>query len=260
MNKPLDGDVWSQLRHFTAARIGLGRAGNSLPTAALLDFTLAHAQARDAVHTPLAVEELTHALVNEGLSQPVVVHSQAHDRMQYLLRPDLGRQLDEAGRSAIADLPRGHDVVFVICDGLSSIAPMRHVVPLLHAVFPQLSSWKIAPVVVAAQGRVAIGDEIGEMLHAKIAVVLIGERPGLTSPDSMGIYLTCSPQTGRSDAERNCISNVRPEGLPYDEAAHKLVYLLQQSRRLKMSGIALKDDSELFPRMIKGESAGKLSR
>jgi ethanolamine ammonia-lyase small subunit len=260
MNSPLVNDPWKQLRRFTSARIGLGRAGSSLPTNALLDFNLAHAQARDAVHTPLPTESLISALSNEGLQPPVLVQSQAQDRMQYLLRPDLGRSLSDASRSAIAALPFAYDAVFIICDGLSSIAPARHAVPLLRAALPQLEGWKIAPPVIATQARVALGDEIGEMLHAQLAVVLIGERPGLTSPDSMGIYLTWAPRIGRSDAERNCISNIRPEGLPYEEAAHKLIYLMRESRRLKLSGVELKDDSESFARTIKGEAAAGAGR
>jgi ethanolamine ammonia-lyase small subunit len=248
-------DLWKQLRSFTSARIGLGRSGSSLPTSALLDFTLAHAQARDAVHRPLPAHELIRTLDSEGFHDPVLIKSRAADRMQFLLRPDLGRQLDDTSHDTLANLPAGCDAVFVICDGLSSIAPMRHAIPLLHAILPQLTGWKLAPIVVATQARVALGDQIGELLHAKITIVLIGERPGLTVPDSLGVYLTWDPKTGRTDAERNCISNVRPEGLSYDEAAHKVTYLMQEAGRLKRSGVELKDDSEAITRTVKGEAA-----
>jgi ethanolamine ammonia-lyase small subunit len=252
-------DLWTQLRHFTRARIGLGRSGGSLPTAALLDFTLAHAQARDAVHKLLPADELISTLRDEGFHDPVLVQSRASDRMQFLLRPDLGRQLDDTGHDTLSDLSTGYDAVFVVCDGLSSIAPMRHAIPLLHAILPQLDGWKVAPVVVATQARVALGDRIGELLHSLIAVVLIGERPGLTAPDSLGVYLTWDPKSGRADAERNCVSNVRPEGLPYDEAARKVTYLMREARRLKQSGVELKDDSETVTRTVKGETTRSIS-
>ena len=259
MSELRTNDLWTQLRHFTRARIGLGRSGSSLPTAALLDFTLAHAQARDAVHKLLPADELMSNLRGQGFHDPVLVQSRARDRMQFLLRPDLGRQLDDMSHNTLADLPTGYDIVFVVCDGLSSIAPMRHAIPLLHAVLPQLDGWKVAPVVVATQARVALGDQIGELLRAQIAVVLIGERPGLTAPDSLGIYLTWDPKTGRTDAERNCVSNVRPEGLPYDEAARRITYLMWEARRLKQSGVALKDDSEIVIRTVKGETTLSIS-
>ncbi|MGB9031552.1 MAG: ethanolamine ammonia-lyase subunit EutC, partial [Acidobacteriaceae bacterium] len=181
-----------------------------------------------------------------GLGEAAIVASQARDRMEYLLRPDLGRRLDEESREKLKAPRRdGCELAVVVADGLSAVAPARHAVPLLREVVTALgSNWTNVTVVVANRGRVALGDEIGELLGAEAVVVLIGERPGLSSPDSLGVYLTWAPRVGRTDAERNCISNVRPEGLPYREAAKRVVYLLSEARRLKLSGVALKDDSE----------------
>ena len=240
MSDSVDKNPWNALRQFTNARIALGRAGNSVPTAPLLAFNLSHAQARDAVHHPLdtdALHQQLHALSLRTLD----VHSAAPDREHYLRRPDLGRRLSEESRAALAQLKdESPDLVFVIGDGLSAFAASKQAVPLLQAVLLRLADWKIAPVVVARQARVAIG----ELLHAKIVVMLIGERPGLSSPDSLGIYLTYAPKVGCSDAQRNCISNVRPEGLDYPLAAHKLHYLLTHARRLGLTGVGLKDDSD----------------
>lgn len=241
-------DTWEDLRSFTLARIALGRTGDSLPTRAVLDFGLAHAQARDAVHTPFDADALLAALLAAGFGAALRAHSAAADRAQYLRRPDLGRQLDPASRENLAALHAdASDVVFVVADGLSARAAQQHAVPLLVETRQRLPGWRIGPVVVAEQSRVALGDEIGALLRARQVVVLIGERPGLSSPDSLGIYLTHGPRVGRSDAERNCISNVRPEGLPYALAAHKLAYLLGGARRLGRSGVDLKDDSEARP-------------
>ena len=244
MSDFVDKNPWNALRQFTNARIALGRAGSSVPTAPLLAFNLSHAQARDAVHHPLdteALHEQLHALDFTTLD----VHSAAPDREHYLRRPDLGRRLSDESRAALAQLANeSPDVVFVIGDGLSAFAASKQAVPLLQAVVPQLADWRIGPVVVARQARVALGDEIGELLHARIVVMLIGERPGLSSPDSLGIYLTYAPKVGCSDAQRNCISNVRPEGLDYPSAAHKLHYLLTHARRLGLTGVGLKDDSD----------------
>jgi ethanolamine ammonia-lyase small subunit len=244
MSDFLEKNPWSALREFTNARIALGRAGNSLPTAPLLAFNLSHAQARDAVHRPLDADALHEKLRSLGFTS-LDVHSAAPDREHYLRRPDLGRRLSDESREALArvtiDPP---DVAFVIADGLSAFAASRQSLPLLQAVCARLSDWKIGPVVVARQSRVALGDEIGELLKAKLVVMLIGERPGLSSPDSLGIYLTWAPKTGCSDAQRNCISNVRPEGLSYEAAAHRLHYLLTHARRLGLTGVGLKDDSD----------------
>jgi ethanolamine ammonia-lyase small subunit len=245
-NDFLEKNPWGALRQFTNARIALGRAGNSLPTEPLLAFNLSHAQARDAVHQPLDAELLHEQLRANGF-MTLDVHSAAPDRQHYLRRPDLGRRLADDSRETLAleqAAIEPPDVLFVIADGLSAFAASKQAIPLLQAVCPKLADWKIGPVVVARQARVALGDEIGELLGAKLVVMLIGERPGLSSPDSLGVYLTYAPKVGCSDAQRNCISNVRPEGLSYAAAAHKLHYLLTHARRLALTGVGLKDDSD----------------
>jgi ethanolamine ammonia-lyase small subunit len=227
------------LRRYTSARVSLDRAGQSVATREVLDFQLAHAQARDAVHAMLDVDSLLNGLRQRGQAC-LLLKSAAPDRASYLRHPDLGRQLS---RESAAGLVRAAcDVVFVIADGLSATAVNRHALALLDPLLPglQRSGWSIAPVCVVEQGRVAIGDAIGSALGASISVVLIGERPGLSSPDSLGVYITWSPAPGRNDAERNCISNIRPEGLGYREAANALVYYLEEARRRKLTGIALK--------------------
>jgi len=251
MSDAVEKNPWGGLKAFTNARIALGRAGNGLPTAPLLAFNLSHAQARDAVHHPLDAEALRRTLEAEGFAT-LGVESAAPDRQHYLRRPDLGRRLSEASRAALAEAAglataardEPPEVVFVIGDGLSAIAAAKQAAPLLLAVRARLADWRIGPVVVARQARVALGDEIGELLGAKLVAMLIGERPGLSSPDSLGVYLTYAPKVGCHDAQRNCISNVRPEGLPYEAAAHKLHYLLTHARRLGLTGVGLKDDSD----------------
>jgi ethanolamine ammonia-lyase small subunit len=227
---------WAELRRFTPARVALGRAGNGLPTAAHLDFQAAHAAARDAVHAPLDVPALRAALDAAGLAN-IVVHSQAADRRTYLLRPDLGRRLRD--RAAIPALPGA--MLFVLCDGLSATAVQRHGVTLLRHTVPHLRGL-VAPIVVAEQGRVALGDDIGEALGAAAVAVLIGERPGLSAADSLGVYLTWEPRRGRTDAQRNCISNIRPAGLAPEAAAAKLLWLIGAMRRMRRSGVELKDE------------------
>ncbi|WP_061148442.1 ethanolamine ammonia-lyase subunit EutC [Caballeronia arvi] len=245
-----DADPWTMLRRFTNARIALGRAGSSLPTAPLLAFELAHAQARDAVHQPLDTAALDASLRALGFDT-LAVQSAAPDRDCYLRRPDLGRVLtDESAQRLAAHASTSTsapELVFVAADGLSAFAAQRHVVPLLTSVRTQLEGWNVAPVVIATQARVALGDRIGELLRATIVVVMIGERPGLSSPDSLGLYVTYAPRTGRHDAERNCISNVRPEGLDYGAAAFKLLWILNEARRLKLTGVGLKDLSGALP-------------
>lgn len=243
---------WEALKNFTDARIALGRAGVSLPTAAHLAFQLAHAQARDAVHLPFDAHGVSASL--QGLGLPTLrLHSQATDRATYLQRPDLGRRLDAASLQALAqwqtqqgDTP-AFDVAFVLVDGLSSRAIHQNAVALVSLMLQRLQldttqPWTVAPLTVVAQGRVAIGDEVGAALRAHTVVVLIGERPGLSSPDSMGIYLTWAPQIGTSDAARNCISNVRPDGLSIDAAAGTLHPLLLRARQQQLTGVGLKDD------------------
>jgi|SRR5471032_2917985 ethanolamine ammonia-lyase small subunit len=243
----VDANPWDALRRFTNARIALGRAGSSLPTAPLLAFELSHAQARDAVHQPLDVAAL-HASLRASGFDTLDVESAAPDREHYLRRPDLGRKLNGESAARLRDYaaasPGAFDVVFVVADGLSAYAAARHAVPLLERMRSKLVGLSIGPIVIARQARVALGDGIGELLRARIVVMLIGERPGLSSPDSLGIYLTYEPRIGKSDAERNCISNVRPEGLAYDPAAFKLHYLLIEAARLKLTGVRLKDDSD----------------
>lgn len=240
-------DPWTQLKSFTRARIALGRVGSSLPTKEVLDFGLAHAMARDAVHLALDVDALALAIAETGCNT-LKVHSRAPDRANYLLRPDWGRRLDEDS-VALLQNAKPHtpiDFLVVVGDGLSSLAVERHVVPLLNEILAcKPETWSMGPVVIASQARVAIGDEIGETLGAGMTIMLIGERPGLSSPDSLGIYLTYAPKMGYSDADRNCISNVRPEGLDYAAAAKKLMWLARESMRLKVSGVALKDESDV---------------
>ena len=223
------------LRSFTPARVALGRTGHSVPTAELLRFQLDHARARDAVHQPLDPASL-------GLPH-LLVHSAAKDRAAYLRRPDLGTEIERriAGLLKAGD----YDAAIVIADGLSAAAVHHHAASLLESLMPLLAEeeWSLAPLTVALQARVALGDEIGALLGARQVVVLIGERPGLTSPDSLGIYLTWDPRPGRTDAERNCISNVRTEGISYALAARKLHFLMREARRRKLSGVQLKEDA-----------------
>lgn len=239
---------WSKLRRFTPARIALGRTGTSLPTKAHLEFQLAHARARNAVHHELDVARLASALLERD-PETVVLQCAASSRAEYLQRPDKGRRLDDASRQLLVEraaADRDYDVVFVIGDGLSSFAVEENATPFLDVIRPALAElgWRIAPLVVAKAARVAVGDEIGEIVGAKIVVVLIGERPGLSSPDSMGIYMTFQPRVGLTDEARNCISNVRREGLSYDAAAHKLLYLMTEARKRGLSGVMLKDEAE----------------
>jgi ethanolamine ammonia-lyase small subunit len=239
---------WQGLRRYTQARIALGRAGVSLPTGAQLAFQLAHAQARDAVHTALDGAALAAALRAGGLAS-VELHSAAPDRDSYLQRPDLGRQLDAASRErlrALAPGAGGPDLALVVADGLSALAVQQNLQPFLDQLLPRLAAdnWTLAPVAIVRQGRVAVGDEVAQLLGARAVLVLIGERPGLSSPDSMGLYLTWAPRVGLTDASRNCISNVRPAGLDYATAAYKLHYLLTEARRRGLTGVALKDETQ----------------
>ena len=243
MSVPVD-DPWSRMRAATPARIALPRAGSAIATPAHLAFQLAHARARDAVHAPFDPDPLLEGLGERGLPT-LEVHSAAPDRAAYLARPDLGRRLDAASRSAVEAAPRGCDLVFVVADGLSAQAVTSHALPLIDKALPALrrDRWRIGPVAVVEQGRVAIGDEIGETLGAALVCILIGERPGLTSPDSLGAYLTWQPRIGRTDSERNCLSNIRPAGMAYDEAAQRLLYLCGQARLRQCTGITLKDET-----------------
>jgi len=230
-----------ELRRFTPARVGLERAGNAIGTRELLAFQLAHARARDAVHGPFDTGALATEIEAAGM-QTLAVASAARDRPEYLRRPDLGRRLDGASRRAVGETGGPWDVVFVVADGLSPLAVQTQAAALLRAVAERLdrAEWRIGPVAIASQGRVALGDEIGEAMGAALTVMLIGERPGLSAADSMGVYLTWSPRAGRTDAERNCISNIRAEGLSTGAACELLVFLMRESRRRCLSGVALK--------------------
>jgi ethanolamine ammonia-lyase small subunit len=230
--------LWQDLRRFTPARVALGRAGNGLPTSAHLAFQAAHAAARDAVHAELDAPALAADLAAFGFAS-TIVHSACPDRRQYLLRPDLGRRLAPPDHARLAANPAPGTLATAICDGLSALAVQRHAALLVAALAP------CGPIVIAHQGRVALGDDIGEALRAEAVLVLIGERPGLSSPDSLGAYLTWNPRQGRTDAERNCLSNIRPDGLPIQAAAAKLAWLIKAMRERRLTGVMLKDEQPL---------------
>ena len=243
---PMQQAAW--LRAQTPARVGQRRTGISLATSEVLDFQLAHGRARDAVHAPLQPNNLIAALrsITAQTTQEILpLHSAAPDRASYLQRPDLGRKLDEPSRQRLCvhqETSHPFDLAIVIADGLSSLAVERHAVPLLAELLPALSNLNLAPISVVEQARVAIGDEIAHALNAALVIVLIGERPGLSSPDSLGAYITWNPQPGSTtDAERNCISNIRTEGLSYSQAATRLLFFIQQARSQQATGVTLKD-------------------
>ena len=254
--KPRLGDA---LRRYTPARVSLGQAGPAIPTSEQLRFQLDHALARDAVHARLDVNALLHGLRERqmeclALRSAVAGESGQDDRQVYLRRPDLGRTLHPGSaqelRQYSTNVLEGPNVVFVIADGLSALAVERHALPLLDATMRDLDSdqWRVGPLCIVSQGRVAIGDEIGALLQAKLVVMLIGERPGLSAPDSLGVYITWEPRPGRTDAERNCISNIRHEGLSYADAAQRIVFYMNEAKRLQCTGIALKENMmQLFP-------------
>lgn len=241
---------WLELRRLTPARIALGRTGTSMPTGAQLDFQFAHAQARDAVHLPFDHAGLGAQLAERG-RESVLLHSAATDRNSYLQRPDLGRKLSDESAQTLRDYAQAHpggvDLAIVVADGLSALAVHRHTMPFLERMEEQITAegWSVSPVILVEQGRVAVADEIGERLGAKMVVILIGERPGLSSPDSLGLYFTYNPKVGLTDAYRNCISNVRLEGLSYGMAAHRLLYLMREACRRQLSGVNLKDEAQV---------------
>ncbi|MBR0665373.1 ethanolamine ammonia-lyase subunit EutC [Roseomonas hellenica] len=229
---------WQDLRRFTQARVGLGRTGHAVPTAAHLDFQEAHARARDAVWSAFDGDRL--AAECAGLGVPVLrVASLARDRREFLLRPDLGRRIAEADATRLAGEAASGRIVLVVADGLCAEGVQRHAPALLARLVPVID---VGAIVVAEQARVALGDAVGEALDAAAVVVLIGERPGLSATDSMGAYITWAPRRGRTDAERNCISNIRPAGLGFGDAAAKLLWLLGAARALGATGVALKDE------------------
>jgi ethanolamine ammonia-lyase small subunit len=254
---PAQADAWQQLRSLTSARIALGHAGTSLPTAAQLDFQYAHAQARDAVHLALDHAALAEQLAGRA-RESLTLQSSAPDRHTYLQRPDLGRRLSHASaeqlRGYAAEHGEGFDLALVVADGLSALAVQRHSLAMLERIDEMAAAegWSVAPVVLVEQGRVAVADEVGELLKARMVVILIGERPGLSSPDSLGLYFTYAPRVGLNDAARNCISNVRLEGMSYAMAAHKLLYLMREAWRRQLSGVSLKDDAQV-PVLEQGE-------
>jgi ethanolamine ammonia-lyase small subunit len=251
-----DRDLTPTLRDLTPARVGLARTGSSLTTEAVLDFSLCHAQARDAVHATLSMSTLLESLHSRGLN-PVQVRSQADDRRTYLLRPDLGRRLNQASadrHKAIAATP-APNLTLILADGLSALAVDRHAIALLDALLPLLEGhFQLTPVIVAEKARVALGDEIGQIFQSTLTVVLIGERPGLSSPDSLGAYITFAPQPGRTDAERNCVSNIRTQGLDYTTAAHRIAYLCREAQRRQLTGTQLKEAAGPEPPRLNGPS------
>jgi ethanolamine ammonia-lyase small subunit len=246
------------LRGLTPARVGLGRAGASMPTKALLDFTLDHARARDAVHAAFDISAIISGLNDLGL-EAFGVRSRARDRKEYLGRPDLGRTLDQASQHLLANRNGGPcRLAIVIGDGLSPAAVNAHAVQLIRSLVPQLAGDRIeiGHAVVATGARVALGDEIGAILGARMVAMLIGERPGLSAPDSLGAYLTFAPRPGRTDAERNCVSNIHGSGLGYDEAAFRIAWLIREGLAREITGVALKDESgERTPRHIAADSS-----
>ena len=235
-----DASAWEKYRSLTNARIALGRAGGSLTTAEMLSFRSDHAFAKDAVWADLNTEEFQKKLVVLGYKS-LVLQSQATDRQRYIQRPDLGRLLDTSSLDVLKSQKKEYDISISIADGLSAMAIEKHAISFIKILLPLISNYSLAPISIIRQGRVAISDSVGQLLHSKISIILIGERPGLTSPYSMGIYFTYGPKSGNTDEKRNCISNIRNEGLPYEYAAKKLAFLLSESLQKKLSGVQLKD-------------------
>ena len=263
-------EPWDALRRYTDARIALGRAGHSLPTQAHLQFQLAHAMARDAVHFPFDAQGLACDLEQQGHTT-LLLRSAAASRNVYLPRPDFGRRLDVSSRQRLKELSSARtgdspfDLSIVVADGLSAQAVNHSAAPLIAALCQRLradetQTWTLAPIAIVEQGRVAVADEVGELMGARAVVVLLGERPGLSSPDSMGMYLSWSPRVGLTDAQRNCISNVRPAGLSIEDAADKLFYLLRRARDLGLTGVGLKDESVLDRSAVPGNPGEQRQR
>lgn len=238
-------DGWDYLKEYTSARVAIGRSGGSLPTAEWLNFKLSHARARDTVHLEFDPFHLASSIQAIGC-ETLVIKTRATDRSSYLQRPDLGRRLSEEAKSILARHSADIDLVIIASDGLSSMAVDRQIIPLFEDLLPKLrrQQWKLAPIIVAPFARVALEDEIGFLLNAKIALILLGERPGLGSPDSLGAYLVFGPKVGNTDAQRNCVSNIRPQGLGFSEAADTLCYLIGQAQLRKLSGVLLKDQRQ----------------
>ena len=248
-NNSPENDPWAKLREFTAARIALGRTGVSEPLHQSLQFKLAHAHARDAVFSQLNSNEVVQAIATKSNLPVIQVQSQVSNQPEYLQRPDLGRKLNEDSIINLKNVPiTNPDIALILADGLSATAINQHAVPVLQRLVPALqkASFNLAPITLVTYGRVAISDEIGYLLKAKLTLILIGERPGLSSPDSMGAYFTFNPKPGLTDESRNCLSNIRPAGLSYQAAADSLFYLIKEALRLQLSGVQLKDNSNLL--------------
>jgi ethanolamine ammonia-lyase small subunit len=238
----MEFDNWHFLKKYTNARIALGRAGNAVPTNNVLEFRMAHALAKDAINTALDWVNIIEETKKLGLDS-LYLQSQITDNSDYLRNPNKGRLLDEISIKKLEDYPKKKaDLCIIIADGLSAEAVNMHALKLIEQLIPKLKTKKIAPISIVKYGRVAISDAIGEILDSTIALILIGERPGLSSPTSMGAYITYSPQKGNTDEKRNCVSNIQSEGLSYEFAAQKLAYLIDQMQNRKLSGVNLKDD------------------
>jgi ethanolamine ammonia-lyase small subunit len=238
-------DRFAALRGYTAARIGLGRSGPGIATADHLAFRAAHALARDAVQASLDLDAMEAGLAPLGAAV-LRVESRCPDQASHLTRPDLGRRLGEPSVALLRERAPGEEIAVLVAGGLSALATASHAASLLGLLVPELrrSGRRVGPICVAPRGRVALGDEVGALLGARLVLVLIGERPGLTSPDSLGAYVTLGPAIGRSDADRNCVSNIRPEGSPLPEAARRIGWLIDQAMVRGISGVTLKDDSD----------------
>ena len=243
----MQSDAWQFLQNYTPARIARGRAGHSIPTSELLKFQADHAQARDAVYSQLNTQQLNKSITETFDLQILNLKNEINNRSQYLQRPDLGRTLSQASRENLMSINSSKsDICFVITDGLSAEAVNQNALSVLEILIPKLRAinWKIAPICIVEQGRVAIADEVGFLLKSEIVIILIGERPGLTSPSSMGAYITFHPHVGMTDESRNCVSNIRPEGLNFQMATDKILYLLTEMKTKKLSGVGLKDESD----------------
>lgn len=235
-------DNWQHLKQFTSARVALGKAGHSLPTEVALKFRLDHAMAKDAVKQEIDFNQLIETIEAEKV---IPLQSQAQSKPAYLQRPDLGRKLAPPSYAILEKEAKANDIALIVADGLSAMAVQNNAAPLLNLLVAQLHEYALAPVCLVKYGRVAIGDAIGEALQAKMSIVIIGERPGLSAADSLGIYTTFQPKTGNTDESRNCISNIRPGGLSFDDACYKIMYLIRESFRLQLSGVQLKENANL---------------
>lgn len=246
----MERDTWQILKKYTNARIALGRAGSTLPTQEILQFKMAHALARDAVSSEIDRTCLAESFRSMGI-HTIVVQSQVTDRNDYLRNPNKGRVLDNQSKEQLQSLKdKPMDLCIVVADGLSADAVNLYAVPLVDLLIRKLDNWTLTPVILARYSRVALSDPIGEIVGSRIALILIGERPGLSAPRSLGAYLTYQPKTGNTDEKRNCISNIHPDGLTLGLAAAKIVHLLYQMRTKQISGILLKDDQSDLPDII----------